>query len=84
MKKNRLTIRIDRWADIPSDEVTKEAERLVVGRLFRDKETGRIYRGHFVQLLKVWPPVWQNNYWTYHFECFYVPLDVTETTLEDA
>ena len=82
MKKNKLLMVIDYKNTMTTEEIMAEARRKVVGRLFRDVDTGRIYSGHFVELKKVAPAICQKGLW-YYFTCYYVPLDVTDTTLED-
>ena len=42
--------------------------------------SGKIYRGHFVKLDHV-KPDFGTCQWLYFFDCYYVPLDVTEITL---
>ena len=60
----------------------QEAERLVVGRIFKDIDSDKIYRGDFVKLNHV-----KQDFGTckrlYFFDCYYVPLDVKEITLQD-
>ena len=63
---------------------TVDSKRRVVGRIFKDMASGRIYRGHFVQLDHVEPDfgTCQRLYF-FDFDCYYVPLDVTKITLQD-
>ena len=61
---------------------TVDSKRRVVGRIFKDMASGRIYRGHFVQLDHV-KPDFGTCQRLYFFDCYYVPLDVTKITLQD-
>ena len=85
MKKNRLRLCISPIAGLTDADILQEAERRVVGRIFKDKASGRIYRGHFVKLNHVEhvEPDFDTCLQLYFFDCYYVPLDVTEVTLQD-
>ena len=84
MKKNRLRLAASPIAGLTTADMLKEAELRVVGRIFKDMASGRIYRGHFVQLDHVEPDfgTCQRLYF-FDFDCYYVPLDVTKITLHD-
>lgn len=82
MKKNRLRLCISPIAGLTDADMLQEAERRVVGRIFKDMASGRIYRGHFVQLNHI-KPDFGTCQMLYFFDCYYVPLDVTEITLQD-
>ncbi len=82
MKKNRLRLAMSPIAGLTAADILQEAERQVVGRIFKDMASGKIYRGHFVKLDHV-KPDFGTCQWLYFFDCYYVPLDVTEITLQD-
>ena len=82
MKKNRLRLAMSPIAGLTTADILQEAERQVVGRIFKDMVSGKIYRGHFVQLNHV-KPDFGTCQRLYFFDCYYVPLDVTEITLQD-
>ena len=82
MKKNRLRLATSPIAGLTTADMLQEAERRVVGRIFKDMDNGRIYRGHFVRLNHV-EPDFSNFQRLYFFDCYYVPLEVTEITLQD-
>ena len=82
MKKNRLRLATSPIAGLTTADMLQEAERRVVGRIFKDMASGKIYRGHFVKLDHV-KPDFGTCQWLYFFDCYYVPLDVTEITLQD-
>ncbi len=82
MKKNRLMISTSPIAGLTDADMLQEAERRVVGRIFKDMASGRIYRGDFVRLNHI-KPDFGTCQMLYFFDCYYVPLDVTEITLQD-
>ena len=82
MKKNRLRLATSPIAGLTTADMLQEAERQVVGRIFKDMANGKIYRGHFVKLDHV-KPDFGTCQWLYFFDCYYVQLDVTEITLQD-
>lgn len=82
MKKNRLMLPVGPIDGLTDADMLREAERRVIGRIFKDKASGRICRGHFVQLDYV-KPDFKTCQRFYFFDCYYVPLDVTEITLQD-
>ena len=82
MKKNRLRLSASPIEGLTEADILQEAERQVVGRIFKDMASGKIYRGHFVKLDHV-KPDFGTCQWLYFFDCYYVPLDVTEITLQD-
>ena len=82
MKKNRLRLATSPIAGLTAADMLQEAERRVVGRIFKDMASGKIYRGHFVQLNHVKPDLGTCQRF-YFFDCYYVQLDVTEITLQD-
>ena len=82
MKKNRLSLGTSPIAGLTTADMLQEAERQVVGRIFKDKDSGRIYRGHFVKLDHV-KQEFGTCKWLYFFNCYYVPLDVKEITMQD-
>ncbi len=82
MKKNRLMISTSPIEGLTEANILQEAERRVVGRIFKDMDSGRIYRGHFVRLNHI-KPDFGTCQMLYFFDCYYVPLDVTEITLQD-
>ena len=82
MKKNRLRLAASPIEGLTEADIRQEAERRVVGRIFKDMDSGRIYRGHFVRLNHV-KPDFDTCQRLYFFDCYYVPLDVTEITLQD-
>ena len=82
MKKNRLRLSASPIEGLTEADILQEAELRVVGRIFKDMDSGRIYRGHFVRLNHV-EPDFSTFQRLYFFDCYYVPLDVTEITLQD-